>query len=220
MDRSLRTTNPDNYNEDGTIKKQGNKKVVWNKSNHYIKYQNQLRELYRKQADVRKYQHECLANEIISLGDNIYVEKMNFQGLAKKSTKIEKNDKGRFKRKKRFGKTIANRAPSRLLGIIDRKLSYYGKRLIKIDTWSAKASQFNHFDGTYNKKRLSQRWNDFNGIRVQRDLYSAFLIMNVASDLKSFDINKCNERFENFYRLHNLEVERLSGHKNLSSIAI
>ena len=220
MDRSRRATNPNNYNEDGTIKKQCNKKMVWNKSNHYVKYQNQLKELYRKQADVRKYQHECLANQIISLGDNIYVEKMNFSGLAKKSTKTEKNDKGRFKRKKRFGKSIANRAPSMLLGIIDRKLSYYGKRLIKIDTWSAKASQFNHFEGTYNKKKLSQRWNDFNGINVQRDLYSAFLIMNTAEDLKSFDINKCNERFENFYQLHNLEVERLQEHKNLSSIGI
>ena len=220
MDRSRRATNPDNYNEDGTIKKQGNKKVTWVKSNHYIKYQNELKELYRKQVDVRKYQHECLANEIISLGDNIYVEKMNFSGLAKRSTKTEKNDKGKFKRKKRFGKSIANRAPSMLLEIINRKLSYYGKRLIKIDTVSAKASQYNHFDGTYNKKRLSQRWNDFNGIKVQRDLYSAFLIMNTADDLKSFDIDKCNERFENFYQLHNLEVERLTGQKNLRSIAI
>lgn len=220
MDRSRRVTNPNNYNEDGTVQKQGNKKMVWNKSNHYIKYQNKLKELYRKQSDVRKYQHECLANQIIELGDTIYVEKMNFSGLTKKSTKTEKNDKGRFKRKKRFGKSIANRAPSMLLSIIDRKLSYYGKRLIKIDTWSAKASQFNHFDGTYNKKMLSQRWNDFNGIKVQRDLYSAFLIMNTAYDLKSFDIDKCNERFENFHRLHNLEVERLTGQKNLSSIAI
>lgn len=220
MDRSLRATNPDNYNENGTIKKQGCKKVVWNKSNHYIKYQNRLKELYRKQADVRKYQHECLANQIVSLGNNIYVETMNFSGLAKKSTKTEQNDKGRYKRKKRFGKSIANRAPAMLLEIIDRKLSYYGKHLIKIDTWSAKASQFNHFDGTYKKKSLSQRWNDFNGIKVQRDMYSAFLIMNIASDLKSFDIDKCNERFDNFYRLHNLEVERLTGRKNLGSIAI
>lgn len=173
MDRSRRTTNPDNYNEDGTIKRQGSKKVVWNKSNHYIKYQNQLKELHRKQADVRKYQHECLANQIVSLGDNIYVEKMNFSGLAKKSSKTEKNDKGKFKRKKRFGKSIGNRAPAMLLEIIDRKLSYYGKCLIKIDTWNAKASQFNHFDGMYNKKKLSQRWNnlmvlEFKEIYIQR----------------------------------------------------
>lgn len=74
--------------------------------------------------------------------------------------------------------------------------------------------------GTYTKKSLSQRWNDFNGIKIQRDMYSAFLIMNINDDLKSFDIDKCNERFENFYRLHNLEVDRLTGKKNLSSIAI
>ena len=79
---------------------------------------------------------------------------------------------------------------------------------------------FNHFDGTYTKKSLSQRWNDFDGIKVQRDMYSAFLIMNINDDVKSFYIDKSNDRFENFYRLHNLEVHRLIGKKNLSSIAI
>ena len=220
MDRSRRATNPNNYNEDGTIKKQGNKKVKWNKSNHYIKYQNTLKELYRKQADIRKYQHECLANYIISLGNKIYVEKMNFAGLQRRAQKTEKNDKGRFKRKKRFGKSLANKAPSMLLTIINRKLGYFGEKLIEIDTFSAKASQFNHFDGTYIKKTLSQRWNDFNGMKIQRDIYSAFLIMNISDDLKSFNIDKCNDRFENFYRLHNLEVDRLTGKDNLSSIAI
>lgn len=220
IDRSRKAMNPNNYNKDGTIKSQGSKKVIWNKSNHYIKYQNQLKELYRKQKDIRKYQHECLANQIISLGDTIYVETMNFAGLAKKAKKTEKNSKGSFKRRKRFGRSIANRAPAMLLEIINRKLSYYDKRLIKIDTWHAKASQFNHFDGTYHKKTLSQRWNDFNGIKIQRDLYSSFLIMNIASDLKSFDINKCNKRFDSFRKLHDIEVKRLTGHKNLSSIAI
>jgi len=220
MDRSRRATNPENYNEDGTIKKHGNKKVLWNQSNHCIKYQNELKELYRKQADIRKYQHECLANYIISLGNKVYVEKMNFAGLQKRAKKTEKNDKGRFKRKKRFGKSLANKAPSMLLTIIDRKLRYYGEKLIEINTSEARASQFNHFDGTYKKKSLSQRWNDFDGLKIQRDMYSAFLIMNINDNLKSFNIDKCNERFENFYRLHNLEVERLKGKKNLSSIAI
>lgn len=220
MDRSRRSTNLNNYNKDCTIKKQGDKKVKWNKSNHYIKYQNQLKELYRKQADIRKYQHECLANYVISLGNKVYVEKMNFAELQRRVKKTEKNDKGKFIRKKRFGKSLANKAPSMLLTIINRKLGYFGERLIEIDTFNAKASQFNHFDGTYTKKSLSQRWNEFNGIKIQRDLYSAFLIMNIADDLKSFDIDKCNKRFENFYKLHNLEVDRLTRQKNLSSIAI
>lgn len=220
MDRSRRVTNPNNYNEDGTIKKQGNKKVAWIKSNHYIKYQKELKELYRKQADIRKYQHECLANYIISLGNKVYVEKMNFTGLQKRSKNTEKNDKGKFKKKKRFGKSLANKEPSMLFTILDRKLGYYGEKLIEINTLEAKASQFNHFDRTYTKKTLWQRWNEFNGIRIQRDLYSAFLIMNISDDLKNFNIDKCNERFENFYRLHNMEVDRLTGKKNLSSIAI
>ena len=54
MDRSRRSTNPDNYNEDGTVKKQGNKKVIWNKSNHYIKCQNELKELYMKASRYTK----------------------------------------------------------------------------------------------------------------------------------------------------------------------
>ena len=78
MDRSRRATNRDNYNEDGTIKKQGNKKVIWNKSKHYIKYQNELKEVYRKQADIRKYQDESLANYIISLANRLYLEQMKF----------------------------------------------------------------------------------------------------------------------------------------------
>ena len=89
MDRSRRAANPNNYNEDGTIKKQGSK-IKWIKSNHYIKYQNELKELYRKQADIRKYQHECLANYIVSLGNKVYVEKMCFAGLQKRSQKNRK----------------------------------------------------------------------------------------------------------------------------------
>ena len=220
LDRSRRSMNPDNFNDDGTIKKQGNKKVKWNYSNHYKKNKKQLKELYRKQADIRKYQHECLANHIVSLGDTIYVEKMSFSGLAKRAKKTEINDKGKYKRKKRFGKTIANRAPAMLLEIINRKLSYEDKTLIEIDTWAAKASQFNHADKTYTKKKLSQRWNYINGNKIQRDMYSAFLIMNINDDLQSFNIEKCNDRFDKFLELHNNEVQRLLKHKNLKSIGI
>lgn len=154
MDRSKRATNPDNFNKDGTIKKQGNKKIIWNKSNHYIQYQNQLKELYRKQADIRKYQHECLANDILSLSNNVFVEHMNFSGLQKRSKNTEKNEKEKFKKKKRFGKSLANRAPAMLMTILDRKLKYFDTMLFEINTYKAKASQFNHFDGTYMGKRI------------------------------------------------------------------
>ena len=67
----------------------------------------------------------------------------------------EKNEKGKYKRKKRFGRSLAKKAPSMLLTIIDRKLKYFGEELIEINTYEAKASQLNHFDETYTKKSLS-----------------------------------------------------------------
>lgn len=82
MDRSRRAMNPSYFNPDGTVKSIRNKE--WQKSKHYLSYQGKLREIYRKQAAVRKYQHECLANEIVAMGDKIYVETMNFLDLAKR----------------------------------------------------------------------------------------------------------------------------------------
>lgn len=207
MDRSRRTNNPDNFNEDGTIKKG---KLKWVKSNRYIKAQNKLKELYRKQADVREYQHQLLSNYILSLGNKIKVEEMNFKGLQKRSKKTEKNDKGKFKRKKRFGKSLANKAPAKLLTILDNKLKYFGEKLIKVNTKEVKASQYNHLNCRYNKKKLSQRWNDLNGIKVQRDLYSAFLIQHVNDDLCNINQEECKRDFERFKILHDKEIERLN----------
>ena len=207
MDRSRRANNPDNFNEDGTIKKG---KLKWVISNRYIKAQNKLRELYRKQADVREYQHQLLSNYILSLGNKIKVEEMNFKGLQKRNKKTEKNDKGKFKRKKRFGKSLANKAPAKLLTILDNKLKYFGEKLIKVNTKEVKASQYNHLNCRYNKKKLSQRWNDLNGIKIQRDLYSAFLIQHVNDDLCNINQEECKRDFERFKILHDKEIERLN----------
>ena len=217
LDRSKRINNPDNYKEDGTVKKGVH---AWVRSKRYVKSLLCLKEVQRKQAAVRKLQHELLANELLRQGDTFYVETMNFKGLQTRAKNTEKNAQGKFKRKKRFGKSLANRAPSMFLAILNRKLSYFRKSLIEIDTFSARASQFNHIDESYQKKKLSERWNVINGMKVQRDMYSAFLIMNINPDLKTFNLEKCNKRFENFLHLHNQEVKRLLGNRNLSCIGI
>ena len=67
-----------------------------------MKLKLKLKDIFRKEADIRKYQHECLANEIISLGDKIYVEEMSFKGLQSKVKKTERNEKGKFKKKEKI----------------------------------------------------------------------------------------------------------------------
>jgi hypothetical protein len=219
LDRQRRANNPHKYNKDGTIKK-NNLKWIWSKN--YVKTRNQLAELQRKLAEKRKQDHNKLANWILSLGDDIKVEKMNYKGLQARAKETIKDKDGRYKSKKRFGKSIANKAPSMFLTILDRKLSYEGKKLKFIDTFSVKASQYNHFTNEYNKKKLSERWNDFGDFKIQRDLYSAFLIMNVKDNLKEIDRERCFVTWERFKQLHDKEIDRLKNSENklLSSMGI
>ncbi|WP_319000943.1 transposase [Clostridium estertheticum] len=225
LDRQRRINNPNNFNENGTIK-QG-VKLIWVKSNKYIKTQNELRDIQRKQADIRKQSHNILANKIVSLGDRILVETMNYKGLQKRSKNTTVNEKtGRFNKKKRFGKSLANKAPSMLLTILDNKLKWNNTELYKVNTYKIKASQYNHFDEKYNKKELSERWNIFNvdnkEIQIQRDLYSSFLIMNVKENLEEIDRDLCFKTYDNFKDLHDKEINRLlsSNNKKISSMGI
>ena len=220
QDRSRRATNPERFNADGTIKRGGRKRPKWERSKHYLKTQGKIRELYRKQAAVRRYQHNLLANEIIKLGDTFRVEHMDFRALAKKAKEAKKNAKGKNLSRKRFGKSIANRAPAMMLQILGNKLNWLGSNLDKVNTRTVRASQYDHAEDDYKKKKLSQRWAIIDGHKVQRDMYSSFLIQNVNETLDGIDRDKCIDRFDNFIKLHNMEVQRLTGKKNLSSIAI
>jgi len=221
LDRQRRSNNLNNYNGNGTIRR--GIKLIWTKSNKYIKTQNESSDIQRKQASIRKQSHEKLANYIISLGDRILVETMQFAGLKKRSKKTTVNENGKVNKKKRFGKSLSNKAPAMLIEIINRKLKYDGLEILKINTQKVKASQYNHFTGECNKKELKDRWN--NDIEIQRDCYSAFLIMNVRNDLKEIDRGLCNMTYDNFKMLHDKEINRLkemksNGYKLISSMGI
>lgn len=220
LDRQRRANNPNNYNDDGTIKR--GIKLAWNKSNKYIKTQNKLKELQRKQADIRKQSHNKLANHIVSLGNRVLVETMNYKGLQARARETTKNKNGKYNKKKRFGKSLANKAPSMFLTILDNKLKWHGRELLRINTSKVKASQYNHFEDKYIKKELSERWNDFGKFKVQRDLYSSFLIMNVKDDLENIDRELCFKEFDKFKVLHDNEIQRLlaCGDKLISSMGI
>jgi len=221
LDRSKRSMNPNKFNDNDTINIKD--KTKWIKSNHYIKTQNKLKELQRKQKEIRKQSHNKLANHILTLGNDIKVEMMNYKGLQKRAKNTTINEKtGRINKKKRFGKSLANKAPSMFLTILNNKLKWIDKTLKKIDTWNVKASQYNHIEDKFIKKDLNERWNEFDGFRIQRDLYSSFLIMNVGEDLSSINRDLCFKKFDRFKELHDVEIERLRncGNKLLSSMGI
>ena len=221
LDRSRRATNPENYAPDGTIKR--GVKLTRNKSKRYLKTQKELACLQRKQADTRKRQHNELANHLLSLGDRFFVEDMEWPALTHRAKKTEISEKtGRYKRKKRFGKSVGNKAPAALISVLDLKLKSRGMDgVIRVPT-SIKASQYNHITDEYHKKELSERWNQMpDGRRIQRDLYSAFLLQHMNAENNGFDKEALKQDYENFILLHDEVVEKLrKTEKTLASMGI
>ena len=214
MDRSKRSTNPQNYNRNGTVRK-GHLK--WKFSRSYRKLKAKRADIYRRMAAKRKTSHEQLANEIIASGTDIRVEKMQFNGLQHRAKKTTKNRNGRYNSKKRFGKTIGERAPAMLLSIIDRKLKYYGLELKKVDTIKVKASQYNPLDESFHRKDLKDRMIELApGIIVQRDMLSAYILEHTNSDLESINRTLCRGDFDRFLDLQNKEIQRLKANDQLS----
>ena len=219
LDRSRRANNLNNYNRDGTVKK-GRKTWVYSKS--YRILQRKRHSLERKQAASLKCHHEALADEILSLGDDIYTEQMLYSGLQRRAKETTKNCKGRYNKKSRFGKSLKNGAPAMLLSVIDRKLYYEGRELHKVNTRTFRASQYNHVTDEYIRKRLSRRHNIIDGRWIQRDLYSAFLLMNSNAALDHADRELCQKTYEMFLVNHDHCIADLTDgkHKLLSSFGI
>lgn len=218
LERSRRILNPQNYNQDSTIKK--GVRLKWIYSSNYINTLYEIKSLYTLKQTKRKQYHGKITNELLTQGDNAYVENMNFRGLKTRAKETTINEKtGRYNNKSRFGKQIQNFAPSALLTMYERKLGYINKPLNKINTRTFKASQLNHVTGEYTKKKLHERWNYIGNLKIQRDMYSAFLLQNSNADLKIANIEKCTEKFENFVLLHDKEIDRIKKLKvkNLSS---
>lgn len=216
MDRSRRATNPKYYNSDGTIKRlkrqHGQKqKRKWKYSKRYYRLRAKLRNLYRKLADIRKMEHNILANELLQHGNEFVVEDMNYKALQKRSKETKINAKtGRAHTKKRFGKSLSRCAPATFITILTNKAVRNGGNVIKVDTFETKASQFDHTDESYTKKKLSERMAHLSsGEVVQRDLYSAFLLEHIDIESLQYNMETLNSAFPAFLEMHENTKRRL-----------
>ena len=213
LERKRRMANPDNYDENGKVKK---KRKEWKLSKNYFKELNKLKEVYRKKK-VKDNQHKnILVKFILSQGDIVKTEKTSINSWKNRSKKTVTNkNNGKTASKKRFGKSVNNNAPGTLKRKLNEKLSYFGKELIEINSFKTKASQFNHISQEFKKCSLEVRFKELEqGIVVQRDLYSAFLIKNVEN-LSEYNMEKINQQFDEFYEKQLKEVERIKNEGSL-----
>ena len=212
MDRSRRDLNPENYNPDGTIKK-GRK--TWKYSHSYKRAERQMKSLYRRKSAYIKTTHGEQTNRMLERSTTFIVEDMDYKKLQKRAKNTERQEKEtpvpqndgsvklvrKYKRKKRFGRSLNNRSPALFLTMLGQKAERYGGSVRKADTMNFKASQYNHASNGYEKIPLSQRFREVGGHLVQRDLYSAYLLSNSQKNLKKPNRKKCAAGFGEFCRM-------------------
>lgn len=207
IDESTRATNPNNYNDDGTIKKRYRDTsgvlvpLSWVVSSHCRALQAKRRALYRKKALSLRQSHCEVANLMARHAGIIYTEKMNWAGLAKRAARRTDEKTGREKARARFGKSIGSHAPALFEKVLAWRLFALGGELRYVNTFSFRASQLDHITGECVKTRLGQRSKVIGGVTVQRDMYSAFLLWHSRSDSASADRAWCVEDFARYVAL-------------------
>ena len=226
LDISIRRTNPSAYNAEGKIKK--GTKLKYSKHAKYLK--RKIRVLYRKKSNYTECKHRNLANRIIKNCNRLKIETMDYKALAKRSKNVERSDKlstiklkdgtekevYKYKKRKRFGKSINDRSPGLFIKILTKKCELYEVKIRNINTSKVKASKYNHKTNKYEEHKLSERTKQIGKDLVQRDLYSAFLIKNVNDDLETIDRSKCKKEFKKYLENQEKEITRIknAGIKN------
>lgn len=220
VDISTRITNPLCFHKDGTAKKRKDRiGVRWVFSKSCLRKKAEIRELYRKKSEYITHCHGAVVNQMIKDSSVFVLEPMDFKALAKKAKQTKRQDKAscvkqkdgsvksvyKYKKKKRFGKSISDRGPAELIQILERKCSQYGLLVYEVDKWEYRASQYDHVTNKYRKSPLSQRMKCIGGHIVQRDLYSAFLL-SCREHEKKPDRAKCKRLFHGFVEQHDLYI--------------
>ena len=145
---------------------------------------------------------------------------MNYKALQARPKETKTNSKGKYVSKKRFGKSLSKHAPAKFLCILERKLNYINKTVNYVDTWKFKASQYDHVLGDYLRVPLSRRSKFVGYTRVQRDLYSAFVLWAALDDV-TVDRDVCFEYFPLFLNFQSACIDKLlSNEHSLSSFGL
>lgn len=219
MDTSLRMMNPEYFNADGTIKKG---KKTWTFSKNYQKMKRKLRTLYRQKSAYIKNSHRETINRLLSFGDIFITEKMNFKSLQKRAANTERQEKEsaikqkdgsikkvqKYKKKKRFGRSLNNRSPGLFLTLLKTATTVH-----EVNTRKFKASQYNHSTGQYESSDLKKRFKAVGPAKVQRDLYSAFLLKNSNAELNHPCREECYREFNSFVEKQNALIKEMKEQK-------
>lgn len=138
LDRSRRAMNPQNFNDNGTVKP-GAK--AWKFSKRYEALSGELAEMHRRAAATRVNEHNETIGLLLSHAGTFRVEINNFKAFQKG----------------RYGRSQGLLAPGRFIEMLQRKAESAGSRVIMMDARKLKPSQHDPLTGEDRKKELWER---------------------------------------------------------------
>ena len=188
ISQTYQEINPECYDETWKLKDWVSLKSNW-KIRYFMKIVNCLR---RKQAKKHKDEINKLTKGVLAFAWELISENMDFKQIRQS------------KEYKWLAKIIQFCTPWLLKSKLEENVE-----LKYVDKYNYKASQYNHVTNEFSKPKLSDRtkkiWNNV----IQRDLYSAYLLLNHHEDLKKIDREKCIENFNTFLTNHNELISTL-----------
>ncbi len=136
------------------------------KSRRLQRLQSRLADEHRRAKESRRTLHGRIANAVIRLGANIYIEKNSYRAFQR-----------------RYGRTMQNAAPAAMIRHLIRKAANAGGEVVLISP-TMRMSQLCHGCGAIVPKDLDLRTHScVCGVGpVQRDIYSAWLAIMTRSD--------------------------------------
>ena len=192
ISKTYQEINPECYDETWKIKEWAKLKANW-KIAYLMKIINCLR---RKQAKKHNNEINVLVREILAFAWELISEEMDFNEIKKS------------KEYRSLWKIIQFCTPWLLKSKLEENVE-----LKFVDKYNYRASQYNHLTNEYVKPLLSDRTKKIWDNLIQRDLYSAYLLLNHKEDLKTIDRKKCIENFNTFFEKHNQLIEELKQNK-------
>lgn len=198
LDRSRRATNPDNYNEDGTIKR--GVKLHFEKSESYKRVQTHLADKQRKLAAKRKIAHNELANELLAMGSEFRVENNNFKSWQARAKETTYDKKGRCRSKGRYGKTIGKCAPSEFFTILKNKVNNLPNGVYVDIPDRIGCTAYDFTNGEFTKHHPRERTiTTSDGQEHDRDALAAFNMKFVRTEnlVENKKVEKSEENFDN-----------------------
>lgn len=197
-----RENNPDNYNEDGTIKRgiigpDGKRqRLKWNLPPAYDKTKKKLAELHRVHTVNKELTHRKIIYDILAMGDQFVFADMSFANEKPEWDEDNPLSNAEYKKKKERRRSIQENAPYSFFvklnqKLVSRNLGEVEKRKVPEDLF-----WYRHDIGASDPELMNDTLIQVAGKNIDQTLYRAFLIPFLVNG--TYDQEGICEAWESF----------------------